>query len=142
MSSVDQAQGVVSFPIGVPSGLGDPSIYITDPTSSVRDERLLAFVYDVAPYGTVDVLEGPPDPPATEWATFVADTVAASQLPGTSGSALSVVLGDGSLALVTVAEEGVPADISWLGQSGQTEVTIEGPSLTADQAQQLADSIF
>jgi len=103
---------------------------------------LLAFVYDVAPYGTVDVLEGPPDPPATEWATFVADTVAASQLPGTSGSALSVVLGDGSLALVTVAEEGVPADISWLGQSGQTEVTIEGPSLTADQAQQLADSIF
>ncbi|MDP9343928.1 MAG: hypothetical protein M3Q23_17925 [Actinomycetota bacterium] len=142
ISSIDQANGVVSFPIEVPQGLGNPHIFMTDPTSAPRQERLVAFVLDVAPYGTVDVVEGPPDASADRWASFVANTVAASQFPGGSGSALSVLLGDGSLALVTVAEEGVPADISWLRAAGQTEVTLKGPSLTADQVQRLANSAF
>jgi hypothetical protein len=104
--------------------------------------RVVAFVYDTEQYGRVVVEEHYPDVPADQYSAYEKQVVESIDDPNVHGTAELVQLDGGETGLLTDTEAGGEATLVWLeDRGGPFEAIVRGPTLTKQQAIDIADAI-
>jgi hypothetical protein len=129
----------VSFELRVPDGLTDPTSIFVSSEEVPKDASVVAFVYDAEPIGRVIVIERIPESPPDEYQKFHEYLVSLNGDPLLHGRFDLVPVRSGALALVTTSEDGSRSVAFWLEDG--VEYIVEGPTLSFDQAIQVAELI-
>jgi hypothetical protein len=140
VSSAAAAEQQMPIPIIVPSDLGSPSQIFASGDDRAAENRVVTFMFDSDKYGRVAVIESSAQLGKSEWDTFMQSAVAANDDPGTSGTAKIVQIRDGINGLATTTEDGSWSQLDWY-EDGDLEINVLGPTLSADQAVEIADGL-
>jgi hypothetical protein len=138
--SITTASATLPFKPLEATSLGDPSsVVASNPDTTPLEGRSLALIYDSPKYGKVDVIESLPDLPVDDWPHAVKTMVADNDPRIWSASAYEIDFADGTVAFLTVANEGEPSQIEW--PEGGTQVSLAGPVLRKDDAVAIAQEL-
>ncbi len=139
-TAADAAAAISAFQVHDPKGLtGQETIYVTPP-GTPTNAQAVAFVFQTPSYGLVDVVEGVPEQSTTaEYNAANEALVAQNGQPYTHGSITTVTIRGGEEAFLSTSEDGTLNTVFWMENA--IEFATEGPTLTADQAIQIANSI-
>jgi hypothetical protein len=126
----------VAFDVQEPGGLGTPLAIYTSGEELDKSSRAVAFVYDTAAFGRVDILEHLPESSGDDYQKFL---VSLNGDPLTHGRADLVTIRGSIQALVTTSEDGGHCAGFWL--EGGIEYIVEGPVLTFDDVTKAAELV-
>jgi hypothetical protein len=140
VSSAEAAANQMPIPIIIPRDLGPPSQIFASGDDRAAENRVVTFMFDNNIYGRVAVIESSAQLGKSEWDTFMESAVAANDDPGTSGTAKIVQIRHGSNGLATTTEDGSWSQLDWY-EDGDLEINVLGPTLSADQAVEIADGL-
>jgi hypothetical protein len=151
VSSIDEAQRHVPFPIYRPQGVPEPTAifyYAEHPDQPPRHESGMgdtgfAVQYQISGDGLVMVDELPWDQPSADWAAYVDDAVNYDNTY-TAGDSKKVTIRHGQDALLTAAppgQDGLPHDIGVRWLEGRVLVSLDAPNLTEEKLLDLANRI-
>jgi hypothetical protein len=140
VSSAEAAANQMPIPIIIPRDLGPPSQIFASGDDRAAENRVVTFMFDNNIYGRVAVIESSAQLGKSEWDTFMESAVAANDDPGTSGTAKIVQIRHGINGLATTTEDGSWSQLDWY-EDGDLEINVLGPTLSADQAVEIADGL-
>ncbi len=140
VSSAAAAEQQMPISIIVPADLGSPAEIFASGDDRAVENRVVTFMFDSDKYGRVAVIESSAQLDKSEWAAFLQSAVAANDDPGTSGTAKIVQIRGGINGLATTTEDGSWSQLDWY-EGSDLEVNILGPTLSADQAVELANGL-
>lgn len=137
--SLPAAQALVPFGIYEPKNVPSPTTLLVGPIGARQPDLVVAFLYDIEPYGRVVVKEHVPDVPVDEYVSSNREMLNLNGQSNVHGSfEVATIRGDRE-ALITTSEDRTTSSIFWL--EGAIEIVIRGPSLDRDAVIKLAESI-
>jgi hypothetical protein len=131
---------ITGFSIQVPSGIdGEVQIFVSPP-GTPDNAQLVAFVIQSPKYGLIDVVEGnAPQPTVAEYNKANEELVQLNDDPDTHGKIVATTIRGGREAFVSISEDGQLNTIFWM--EDDIEIAVEGPTLSEDQAIELANAV-
>lgn len=119
--------------------LGSPTTILITPQLAGQTVRVVAFLYDLSPYGRVVVEVTPPEETQDQFHATDQSLAAGNGKPGTRGTVEIDTVRGGIEARVAIGDEGIPASITWL--EGGLQFFVLGRALTRDDALSLAEKV-